>query len=94
MHLFTKDSTMNTSIDITIDPSPDLLDVDSLQDPRSLSRRSSLRASITSVDFSKTEFQLDVSNYTYLPTSNSSYIHLILIWKIKPTIHITGNTFD
>ena len=78
MHLFTKDSTMNTSIDITIDPSPDLLDVDSLQDPRSLSRRSSLRASITSVDFSKTEFQLDVSNYTYLPTSNSSYIHLIL----------------
>ena len=54
---------MNTSIDITIDPSPDrdLLDVDSLQDPRSLSRRSSLRASITSVDFSKTEFQLDVS---------------------------------
>ena len=62
VHLFTKDSTMNTSIDITIDPSPDLLDVDSLQDPRSLSRRSSLRASITSVDFSKTEFQLDVSN--------------------------------
>ena len=86
---------MNTSIDITLDPSPDLLDVDSLQDPRSLSRRSSLRASITSVDFSKTEFQLDVSNYTYyIPTSKLSYIHLILIWKIKPTIHITGNTFD
>ena len=56
---------MNTSIDITIDPSPDpdpiTMDLDSLHDPKSLSRRSSLRASITSVDFSKTEFQLDVS---------------------------------
>ena len=76
MHLFTKDSTMNTSIDITLDPSPDLLDVDSLQDPRSLSRRSSLRASITSVDFSKTEFQLDVSNYT-------TYLLLIQVIFIK-----------
>ena len=66
MHLFTKDSRMNTSIDITIDPSPDLLDVDSLQDPRSLSRRSSLRASITRVDFSKTEFQLEVSTYLFI----------------------------
>ena len=73
MHLFTKDSRMNTSIDITIDPSPDpdpisAMDLDSyldheLQDPRSFSRRSSLRASITSVDFSKTEFQLEVSTH-------------------------------
>ena len=75
---------METTVDITIEPSPDPedpvdpvdsnmaelhrksididpLSIDSLPDPNNLSRKSSLRASITSVDFSKAEFHLEVS---------------------------------
>ena len=79
---------MESTVDITIEPSPDPedpgdsfnsvmaeihrksididpLSIDSLPDPNNLSRRSSLRASITSVDFSKAEFHLEVSFHAF-----------------------------